>query len=146
MVSIVPYSIEVPQILDAVQTAHSGGIDCFIGTVRNHSHGHRVRSLEYTAYVPMAEKLMAAIEEEMRQKWPLHNIILVHRIGILRVGDIAVVTAVSASHRNEAFEACHFAIDRIKEVVPIWKKEFYEEGTAWVVGQHDVDLAGGLKV
>lgn len=146
MISITQHPIDVPSILESVQTPHSGGIDCFIGTVRNHSHGQRVKSLEYTAYVPMAEKLMAEIEEEMRKKWFLHNIILVHRIGMLRVGDVAVVTAVSASHRHEAFEACRFAIDRIKEVVPIWKKEFYEEGTAWVVGQHDVDLAGGIKV
>lgn len=146
MTSITQHPIDVSSILESVRTPHSGGTDCFIGTVRNHSHGRRVESLEYTAYIPMAEKLMAAIEEEMRKKWILHNIVLVHRVGVLHVGDVAVVTAVSASHRNEAFEACRYAIDRIKEVVPIWKKEFYEEGTAWVVGQHDIDLSGGIKV
>ncbi len=145
MVSIIQTPIQVSQILAGISSPISGGTDVFIGTVRNHSHGLRVESLEYTAYIPMAEKLMAAIEDEMRKKWMLHNIVLVHRVGVLHVGDVAVVTAVSASHRNEAFEACRFAIDRIKEVVPIWKKEFYEEGTAWVVGQHDIDLAGGMK-
>ncbi len=146
MTSITQHPIDVPSILESVRTPHSGGTDIFIGTVRNHSHGRRVESLEYTAYIPMAEKMMAEIEEEMRKKWMLHIIVLVHRVGVLHVGDVAVVTAVSASHRNEAFEACRFAIDRIKEIVPIWKKEFYEEGTAWVVGQHDVDLSGGIKV
>ncbi len=142
MVSITPHPIDVPPILASVQTPHSGGIDCFIGTVRNHSHGRRVKALEYSAYVEMGEKLMAEIEEEMRKKWFLHNVILVHRIGMLQVGDVAVVTAVSASHRAEAFEACRYAIDRIKAVVPIWKKEYFEEGQVWVVGQHDVDFAG----
>ena len=142
MVSITSRPIDVPSILDAVQTPHSGGVNCFIGTVRNHAEGKSVKALEYTAYVPMGEKLMAEIEEEMRKKWHLHAIVLVHRIGLLQVGDVAVVTAVSASHRAEAFDACRYAIDRIKEVVPIWKKEFFEEGTAWVVGQHDVDYGG----
>ncbi len=142
MVSITPHPIDVPPILASVQTPHSGGIDCFIGTVRNHSHGRRVKALEYSAYVEMGEKLMTEIEEEMRKKWFLHNVLLVHRIGMLQVGDVAVVTAVSASHRAETFEACRYAIDRIKAVVPIWKKEFFEEGQVWVVGQHDVDFVG----
>ena len=90
----------------------------------------------------MAEKMMKGIEEEMKKKWFLHNIALVHRIGLIIVGEVAVVTAVSSAHRAEGFEACRYAIDRIKEVVPIWKKEFYEEGNAWVVGQHDVDFVG----
>ncbi len=143
MTSITQHPIDISSILESVRTPHSGGTDIFVGTVRNHSRGRRVESLEYTAYIPMAEKMMIEIEQEMRRKWILHTIVLVHRVGVLHVGDVAVVTAVSASHRNEAFEACRFAIDRVKEVVPIWKKEFYEEGTAWVVGQHDVDYAGG---
>jgi molybdopterin synthase catalytic subunit len=142
MVSITPTPIDVPPILASVHTLHSGAMDCFIGTVRNHSHGRRVKALEYSAYVEMGEKLMSEIENEMRKKWFLHEVALVHRIGLLHVGQVAVVTAVSASHRAEAFEACRFAIDRIKEVVPIWKKEFYEEGQSWVVGQHDLDYVG----
>lgn len=142
MVSITPTPIDVPPILASVQTPQSGAIDCFIGTVRNHAHGKRVKALEYSAYIEMGEKLMHQIEEEMRARWMVHNIALVHRVGFLEVGDVAVVTAVSSSHRAEAFEACRYAIDRIKADVPIWKKEFFEEGQSWVVGQHDVDYEG----
>jgi molybdopterin synthase catalytic subunit len=141
MVSITQHPIEVPPILASVHTRHSGAIDCFIGTVRNHSQGKRVKAMEYTSYIEMGEKLMRQIEEEMQRKWTLHNVVLIHRVGMLQVGDVAVVTAVSSSHRAEAFEACRYAIDRIKADVPIWKKEFFEEGHAWVVGQHDVDYA-----
>lgn len=143
MVSITPQVIDVPRILTDVASPRSGAIDCFIGTVRDHSHGRRVRALEYSAYVEMGEKVMAEIEVEMREKWVLNKIVLVHRVGVLHVGDVAVVTAVSAAHRSEAFDACRYAIDRIKKIVPMWKKEFYEEGHAWVVGQHDIDFVGG---
>jgi molybdopterin synthase catalytic subunit len=131
--------IDVEQIIRAIATPRSGGMDVFIGTVRNHSQGKRVRAIEYSAYVPMAEKLMAEIEKEIRGKWIVDAVALVHRIGILKIGDVAVVTAISAAHRNEAFEACRYAIDRVKTIVPIWKKERFEEGLAWVVGQHEVD-------
>jgi molybdopterin synthase catalytic subunit len=143
MVLVTSSQIDPGRIFADVSTPQSGGIGIFVGTVRNHSGGKRVSQLEYSAYVPMAEKLMAGIEEEMRHKWVLHQIALVHRIGLLNVGDVAVVTAASSAHRNEAFEACRYSIDRIKSVVPIWKKEFYEGGLAWVVGQHDVDEIGG---
>jgi molybdopterin synthase catalytic subunit len=140
MNAIVHTPIDVEQIIKRISTPRSGGIDVFIGTVRNHSQGKRVRQLEYSAYLPMAEKLMAEIEHEIKVKWIVHEVALVHRIGMLQVGDIAVVTAVSAPHRKEAFEACRYAIDRVKAVIPIWKKEYFEEGLAWVVGQHDIDI------
>ena len=95
----------------------------FMGTVRNHSQGKPVRYLEYTPYTPMAEKLMKEIEQEIRSKWEVQLVVMVHRLGVLSIGEIAVVTAVSCAHRNEAFEACRYAIDRVKEVVPIWKRE-----------------------
>jgi molybdopterin synthase catalytic subunit len=140
VVSVSRTPIDVEQIIRAVSTPRSGGIDVFIGTVRNHSQGKHVRQLEYTAYVPMAEKLMAEIEKEIRGQWLVEGIALVHRIGMLKIGDAAVVTAVSAAHRTEAFEACRYAIDKVKAIVPIWKKEYFEEGLAWVVGQHEVDI------
>ena len=143
MISITEHPIDIQAILRSIHTLHSGAVDCFIGTIRNKSHGRQVNALEYTAYVEMAEKQMREIEGEIKKKWMLHNIALVHRIGLLQVGDIAVVTAVSSAHRAEAFESCRYAIDRIKAVVPIWKKEIFEEGNAWVVGQHDVDFVGG---
>ena len=140
MVQIVTTSIDVQKIIDGISSPRAGGIDVFIGTVRSHSQGKRVRELEYSAYVPMAEKLMAEIEHEIRRTWIVDAVALVHRIGMLKIGDVAVVTAVSAPHRNEAFEACRYAIDRVKAIVPIWKKEYFEEGLAWVVGQHEVDV------
>lgn len=140
MVAVSPIPIDIDKVIRIISTPRSGGIDVFIGTVRNHSQGKRVRQLEYTAYVPMAEKLMAEIEKDIRVKWIIEGVALIHRIGMLKIGDVAVVTAVSAPHRNEAFEACRYAIDRIKAVVPIWKKEHFEEGLAWVVGQHEVDI------
>lgn len=135
MVSITQTRIDVGRILAEIQTAESGAIDVFIGTVRNHSAGRRIQRLEYTAYVPMAEKLLAQIEQEIRQKWDVHNVVIAHRVGKLEIGDVAVITAVSSAHREEAFAACWYAIDRTKSIVPIWKKEFSEGGEVWVEGQ-----------
>jgi molybdopterin synthase catalytic subunit len=134
MVSITNKPIDPAFVLKQVSTPESGGIDLFIGTVRNHSDGKRVQKLEYTAYAPMAERIMAQIEREIKEKWEVNCVVLVHRVGGLNIGDIAVVTAVSAAHRHEAFEACRFAIDRIKSVVPIWKKEYFEGEVKWSAG------------
>jgi molybdopterin synthase catalytic subunit len=136
MVSISTSTINVPAIIAAVATPQSGAMDIFIGTVRNNSGARKISRLEYSAYVPMAEKLMTAIELDLRSKWSVHEVIMVHRVGMLEVGDVAVVTAVSSAHRKEAFEACRFAIDQIKSIVPIWKKEFADDGEMWVEGEH----------
>lgn len=142
MVSITSTSINVPAILASVTTAHAGGVDVFLHTVRSHSHGRRIRALEYTTDVPRAEQLMAEIELMMRKRWRLQNVALVHRIGVLKVGEVAAVAAVSAVNRAEAFDACRYAIDDIKAIVPFEKIESFEEGLSWVVGQHDVDVVG----
>lgn len=142
MVALTTQSIDPSGIISSIATPAAGALDVFVGVVRNHSEGKRVRRLEYTAYIPMAERLMQKIEEEVKQRHVVHNVALVHRLGMLEVGEIAVVVAVSAAHRKEAFEACRFAIDRVKAIVPIWKKEHYEEGLAWVVGQHDIEVGG----
>lgn len=125
MVDVSTTTIDLAEILERVRTPESGGIDVFVGTVRNHSDGKMVDGVDYSAYIPMAEKLMGEIEAEIRSRWPVHNVILVHRVGSLKVGDIAVVTAVSSVHRREAFEACRHAIERIKADVPIWKNEVW---------------------
>jgi len=125
MVLVTSAAIDLGGILERVRTPASGGIDVFVGTVRNDSDGKRVVGLDYSAYVPMAEQLMREIEAEIRSRWPVHDVVLVHRVGSLNVGDIAVVTAVSSVHRREAFEACRHAIERIKADVPIWKKELW---------------------
>jgi len=128
MVSITGQPIDVATILREIATAATGGIDLFIGTVRDTNEGKPVGSIEYTAYVPMAEELLRGIEAEIRERWPVENVVLVHRTGLLRVGEISVVTAVGAPHRAASFEACRYAIERLKADVPIWKKEFAPEG------------------
>lgn len=142
VVSLSESAIDVNAILQYVSSPDSGAIDMFVGTVRNHSEGRTVLQLEYSAYIPMAERLMVEIEREVRGKWEVHKMAIVHRVGVLKVAEVAVVIAVSSSHRKDAFEACRYAIDRIKTVVPIWKKEEFAEGAVWVPGRHEVDING----
>ena len=109
-----------------------GGVVVFVGTVRNQTKGKRVLKLEFEAYAPMAFAEMQKIAEQAIAKWPVLKIAIHHRVGILAIGEIPVIIAVSCAHRNAAFEACQFAIDTLKETVPIWKKEFFEDGEVWV--------------
>ena len=132
MIQIIENKINVEQVIVSVQDASAGGIDVFIGTTRNHANGKPVRYLEYHAYKPMALKMMHRIADEAKAKWELKKISLVHRLGKLEIGEASVVIAVSAAHRKEAFEACRYLIDTLKKVVPIWKKEFFEDGEVWV--------------
>lgn len=125
-------ALNVVACIDSVSSPDSGGIDVFIGTVRNATKGRAVLHLEFEAYAPMAIREMEKIAAQAREKWPVHAISIHHRIGNLGIGDIAVVIAVSAAHRDAAFQACRFAIDTLKETVPIWKKEVFEDGEVWV--------------
>lgn len=118
--------------LAAVSSEQSGGINLFVGTVRDNTQGRRVLRLEFETFEPMALKEMRKIAEKAAQKWPVHAMAIHHRTGALAPGEIAVVIAVSAAHRAAAFEACRYAIDTLKETVPIWKKEIFEDGEAWV--------------
>ena len=111
-----------------------GALCLFLGVVRNENGGRPVRYLEYEAYEEMALPLMQEIESETRRRWPVTDVRLVHRLGRLEIGEPSVAVAVSSPHRNEAFAACRFAIDTLKAKVPIWKKEFYAEGEAWLEG------------
>jgi molybdopterin synthase catalytic subunit len=120
--------------LATVRQNGSGGIALFIGCVRDFSEGHDVEWLEYEAYVPMAEEKLRQVVEEARERWPVQGMAIQHRLGRLEIGEDAVVIAVSCPHRAEAFDACRYAIDRIKEIVPIWKKEFSASGAVWVGG------------
>ena len=122
-----------PRLVESLVMAPAvGGIVTFSGTVRDNARGKGVVALDYEAYEPVAEKMLARVGEEARQQWSVERIAIVHRTGRLEVGETSVVIAVSAAHRAEAFAACQYAIDRIKEIVPIWKKEFYEDGSHWV--------------
>lgn len=124
--------LSLQEVVDAVSRVSQGGLVTFTGVVRDHSKGKQVTRLEYEAYAPMAEKKLAEIAEEARVKWPGTEVAVVHRVGVLLPGELAVVIAVSAPHRKEAFRACEHVIDRLKEDVPIWKKEFAEDGEVWV--------------
>ena len=110
----------------------SGGIDVFIGTVRNATKGKQVIRLEFEAYEPMALAEMEKIVKQAFDTWPVQKALIYHRTGVLEVGEVPVVIAVSAAHRAAAFDACRYIIDTLKETVPIWKKEIFEDGEVWV--------------
>ena len=135
MFQIVEEEISLPSVLKVVEDETTGAVVTFIGWVRNHTEGKRVLALEYEAYKDMAERKLTEIGAEIEQKWNLNRVAIVHRVGHLKVGETSVVIAVAAPHRAEAFEACRYAIDRIKEIVPIWKKDIYEDGERWVGGE-----------
>jgi molybdopterin synthase catalytic subunit len=130
VLSAAPLSLD--RCLGAVSWPGAGGIATFTGLVREHSHGHQVLRLEYEAYAPMAIQVMRALIAELRAELPTCRIAVEHRVGVLAVGDIAVVIAASAPHRAEAFAACRAMIDRLKESVPIWKKEIATDGAQWM--------------
>jgi molybdopterin converting factor subunit 1 len=126
------------ELISKVSEPSAGAVVSFMGIVRETHLGRQVEYLEYEAYAEMAVARLAQIAGEIRERWPLvRRIAMVHRVGHLDVGETAVVVAVGAPHRDDgAFEAARYAIDRIKEVVPIWKKEVWSEGQEWIVGDH----------
>ncbi len=124
--------LDIISCIGNVKNLQCGGMDIFIGTIRNKTKEKKVVRLEYEAYEPMALKEMKKIAEYALQLWPVENILIHHRVGVLKTGDIAVIVAVSAPHREAAFDACRYAIDTLKKTVPIWKKEVFEDGEEWV--------------
>jgi len=111
----------------------AGGIVIFSGVVRNETGGRPVKFLEYEAHAPMAEVKMREIGEAVRVRWPgVRRVTMLHRIGRLEIGEASVLIAVAAAHRGDAFEACRYAIDTLKRIVPVWKKEHFEDGEVWV--------------
>jgi molybdopterin synthase catalytic subunit len=128
-------AIDYHALTESVRSAHCGATVLFLGTVRELT-GERVTVfLDYEAYAPMAEKKLAEIEDAVRARWPIGGMAIVHRLGRLSVGEVSVAVAVSCPHRAEAFEACRFAIDAVKQLVPIWKREQAPDGMEeWVHG------------
>jgi molybdopterin synthase catalytic subunit len=125
---------------DLSTTAPADGALClFVGVVRNENRGRRVERLEYEAYEEMARPLMEEIAAETRSRYPVSAVRLVHRLGSLEIGEASVAVAVASRHRAEAFAACRFAIDALKAKVPIWKKEHYTDGSAWLEGPGSAD-------
>ena len=133
MVRLTHELIDYHALAESVRRNDCGAVALFLGTVRDLTDGHETVALDYEAYAGMAEKKMAEIEQETRSRWPIGEILMVHRLGHLEVGEVSVAVAVSCPHRAQAFEACRHAIDRLKELVPIWKKENWADGaTEWV--------------
>lgn len=124
--------LDVTRCINLVRSSDCGGIDVFIGTVRSQTKGKPVVRLEFEAYERMAVKEMRRIAEQAIDKWPVHKIAVHHRTGKLQIGEVPVVIAVSAAHRDAAFDACRHIIDTLKQTVPIWKKEVFEDGEVWV--------------
>ncbi|MBW2280565.1 MAG: molybdenum cofactor biosynthesis protein MoaE [Deltaproteobacteria bacterium] len=124
--------LSMDALLREVEGDDAGGVVTFTGNVRNHSRGQAIDHLEYEAYEPMAEKEMRKIASQVSERWPEVRLAIAHRVGRLEIGDAAVMIAAAAPHRGEAFDACRYAIDTLKQTVPIWKKEFAESGTYWV--------------
>jgi molybdopterin synthase catalytic subunit len=118
--------------IDWVSSPRAGGTTVFVGTVRDHTKGREVQRLEFEAYAPMAISEMEKIALEVKRRWQAERVAVHHRVGTLGIGDIAVVIAVATPHRAAAFAACQYAIDTLKETVPIWKKEVFRDGEVWV--------------
>jgi molybdopterin synthase catalytic subunit len=125
-------TLNVQECIDWVMSPECGGVDVFIGTVRNATKGKPVVRLEFEAYDQMAISEMKKIAQQALAKWPIQRLLIHHRTGVLQIGEIPVVIAVAAAHRDAAFEACRYIIDTLKQTVPIWKKEIFEDGEVWV--------------
>ncbi len=143
MFDIVSVPIDAAAVTAAVADPTTGATCTFIGTTRDHNDGRQVSELEYEAYPEMALAEMRKIGDAALRRWPVTKVAIVHRIGVVPIGEASVVIAVSSAHRVAAFEACHFAIDRLKEVVPIWKKERFDGGELWIGSQTGQRFAGG---
>ena len=131
-IEIGPAPIQVSLLEDAVADPAAGATVTFVGTTRRDNAGRKVLRLEYEAYEPMALREMRKLADEAGRRCNIVRIAIRHRTGVVAIGEVSVAIAVSAAHRGEAFDACRFAIDRLKEVVPIWKKEHFEGGEVWV--------------
>ena len=125
--------IDYTALTESVRAPQSGAVVLFLGTVREMTEGRRTVALDYDGYAPMAEAKMGELIEDARRRWPVDRAAIVHRLGRLELGDISVAVAVSCPHRQQAFEAGKFLIDQLKVVVPIWKRENWDDGTTeWV--------------
>jgi molybdopterin synthase catalytic subunit len=133
--SITRAPISTLDLVNQLRAAKDGAVVVFEGVVRNHSQGRATLFLEYEAYEPMAVRKMQELGREVKQKFAIDGIGIMHRLGRLEIGETSVAIVVTAEHRRAAFEACHYAIDRLKQIVPIWKKEYFADGAVWAEGE-----------
>lgn len=130
---VVAHPLSAEAVAAAVEDPGAGGVVIFAGVVRNETGGRRVKFLEYEAHAPMAEAKLREIGAAVHRRWPgVRRVAILHRVGRLEIGETSVLVAVSAAHRADAFEACRYAIDTLKQTVPVWKKEHFEDGEVWV--------------
>ncbi|MGA2629610.1 MAG: molybdenum cofactor biosynthesis protein MoaE [Terriglobia bacterium] len=127
--------IPTRELAEALKVPEDGAVVVFEGIVRNHSQGRRTLYLEYEGFEPMAIRKMEEIGGEIREKFPIDRLGMIHRLGRLEIGETSVAILVTSAHRRAAFEACRYAIDRLKHIVPIWKKEYFEDGAVWAEGE-----------
>ena len=132
MILVSQAEIDASSVMRAVESPMAGAIATFDGRVRNHSRGKPVKHLYYEAYTEMAITELSAIRNSALGKWPLEKVAIVHRLGRLEIGETSVFIAVSSAHRSDAFAACRYIIDALKESAPIWKKEYFTDGEEWV--------------
>ena len=142
MIRITNDPLDAALAVSQVESPAAGAVAVFVGVTRNNTAGREVLFLEYEAYRPMADDQLRRVADEMRERWELQGVAIHHRLGRLEIGEASLVVAASSAHRQAAFEACHFSVDRIKQIVPIWKKEFFVGGEVWVGSQEDFDPLG----
>jgi molybdopterin synthase catalytic subunit len=126
--------LDVMALVRVVGADKTGAITTFLGLVRDHNQGRRVQHLVYEAYEPLADRALSRIVDEVRDHWPSATLALHHRIGRLEIGEASIAIAASSPHRADAFAACRYAIERVKQIVPIWKHEYFEGGDVWIEG------------
>ena len=131
---VTPNPISTDDVIARLADPAIGAIATFVGVVRGETEGKKTEYLEYETYPEMAELTLAQIGEEVKARWPIEQVAIVHRVGRQEIGETSVVIAIASGHRHGAFEAGRYAIDRIKEIVPIWKKEYFEGGEVWIDG------------
>ncbi|HEX5474565.1 MAG TPA: molybdenum cofactor biosynthesis protein MoaE [Vicinamibacterales bacterium] len=126
--------LDVGALAEAVAGPADGALASFVGLVRDHNAGRRVLSLEYEAYAPLAVRVFEQIAAEARERWPEARVAIHHRTGRLDIGDASVVVVAASPHRGDAFAACRYGIERVKQIAPIWKREHFEGGDVWIEG------------
>lgn len=131
-IQILSVPLNISQCIETAKSSGSGGIVSFVGTVRDSTNGRSVVRLEYETYENMAKSELHKIAREVVERWPVENVVIHHRSGILTVGEVSVVIVTCAPHRKAAFESCEYIINTLKQTVPIWKKEVYDDGEVWV--------------
>ena len=137
MILITHNPLDAEDVTAQVMKNSNGAVVTFLGTTRDRTRSRRVLHLEYEAYRPMADAKLQEVSDDIRTRWDIEDVAIIHRLGRLEIGETSLVVAVASPHRAEAFAACQHAVDRVKQMVPIWKKEFFEGGEVWVGSQED---------